>query len=224
MPNVTYPRLPTIRWSKKNLYFTVGLSGSIGAGKSSARKFFSEAGGQVLDADAIAKQYLHSSQLRSQFEKHFGMQIFTPDEKSIDTSKLAEIVFTNEANRKILNSLIHPLVQKHFQKVCQKLNQGDILVYDVPLLFEGGLHKDMDLNIAVDACVTLRQKRVMERNHWSVSEFIAREKSQFSAVKKCELADLIIKNEGTLPELKQAVYTIYNAVCQASTVQLGKSI
>ncbi len=205
-----YPELPPISWSQP--FFVLGLTGSPGSGKSTTAACFAQCGAQVFDADKVAKQVLHSSEMEQKLIDAFGPEIYDVDQAMICRQKLASIVFAAKDKRELLNNLIHPQVQRQLEKVCTILRAGDILVYDVPLLFEGRRNINMDLTVTVDAPEKLRYQRVHQRNGWSWQEFRKREASQFSAQKKQELADLVIVNKEGLQELQETVYCIYTGL------------
>ena len=207
-----YPSLPSIQWSRP--FFVIGLTGTIASGKSRAAVFLQEAGVKLLNADQSAKKILGTPRIQNRLSELFGKEIALPD-GSIERAALAKIVFSDPSKRALLNKLIHPLVQFEFEKSCAQLDAGEILVYDVPLLFEAGSTAQIDLSITMDAPQELRYKRVLQRNGWSKAEFLLREESQFSAEEKKQLADLVLVNTGDLGELKLALTVIYTAVQKA---------
>ncbi len=205
-----YPNLPKIFW--KRSFFLIGLTGTIASGKSQAASCFREVGAILEDADKIAKESLHMPQTKEKMLNAFGKDIFNSKGELL-RSHLAQMVFQDESKRKILNAIIHPMVQERLRKTCQTLVSGDILVYDVPLLFElQNRATPMDLNIVIDAPQRLRYQRIQKRNQWSYQEFLAREKSQFSADKKKQFADLVLMNVSSLSDLLKSVTVIYSAI------------
>ena len=207
--SVCYPELPQIFWNQP--FFLIGLTGTLGSGKSSAAAFFFQSGAKLQDADKSAKETLHLPEIQEKLYSLFGQAVFTAQGK-ISRKSLANLVFQDETKRVLLNDLIHPLVKKDLQKSCNQLSVGDILVYDAPLLFEAQQEAEMDLTITTDAPQNMRYDRVRERSGWSREEFIRRERSQFSVEKKKQLADLVLINEKSLPELGKTVFAVYSAV------------
>ena len=207
-----YPNLPSIQWSRP--FFVIGLTGTIASGKSRAAVFLQEAGAKLLNADQSAKKIIGTPKVQSRLVELFGKEI-TLQEGSISRAALAKIVFSDPNKRTLLNKLIHPLVQLEFEKSCTQLDAGEILVYDVPLLFEASRTAEIDLSITVDAPQELRYERVLRRNGWSKEEFLLREQSQFSAEEKKQLADLVLVNASDLGELQRALTVIYTAVQKA---------
>ena len=167
-----------------------------------------------MDADESARKITEDPEIQSKLVELFGEGILLRD-GSLSRKELAKIVFSEPKKGALLNGLIHPLVQLEFKKSCTALEAGDILVYDIPLLFEAGHSEELDLRIVTDAPQTLRYERARKRNNWSKEEFLLREQSQFSAEKKKQLADLVLINEYSMEELKEAGGRIYRAVQEA---------
>ena len=212
-----YPDLPRIQWQQP--FFVIGLTGSIASGKSCAAAFLQEAGAKLLDADQAARKILGTPKIEAEIPKLFGKAVISP-KGDIARQKLAKIAFSDPEKRAQLNELIHPLVRLEFEKSCASLKAGEILVYDVPLLFEAEHTSQVDLSITMDAPQDLRYERAWQRNGWSKAEFLLREQSQFSADKKKQLADLVLINTGDLQELKEALAVIYSAVQKAREISL----
>ncbi len=212
-----YPDLPLPVWAKP--YFLLGLSGTIAAGKSSAASFFQEAGAKVVDADLLARESLEQAQIQEQLHKAFGESVFTQSGKTAPEAlcrqALARIVFQDKKKRALLNSLIHPYVQKQWKLACNALAKGEILVYDAPLLFEAAAYKNMDWNVMIDAPVQLRYERAKHRNAWSWQDFQSREESQFSSKEKSRRADLVIVNTKGKNDLREAVRHVYSLIQKA---------
>ncbi len=201
--------MPPIVW--KNDRYLIGLTGGIGSGKSAAGRAFADAGAVVVDADLVARDALHSAELRPKLIDAFGEGILGADGE-IERPKLASLVFGDEDRRRALNALIHPHVRTEFRRRVEALRSGDVLVYDVPLLFETGAEQDFDLTIVVSANRKLRYERVRERNGWSRKEFEGREQSQMPLAEKEKRADLIISNEGSPEDLQNIVTEIFEHI------------
>ncbi|MBX7058797.1 MAG: dephospho-CoA kinase [Leptospirales bacterium] len=208
-----YPQLPVIRWRRP--YFLVGLSGGIGAGKSAAREAFAREGFQTLDADLLAREALHSEELRGALLAAFGQRIVDAEGR-INRATLAEIVFLDTGRREQLNALVHPAVEKAFEQARQLLRPGEALVYEVPLLFEKGRQADFDLTVTITAPAELRFARAASRNGWSREEFEQREAAQLPLAEKEARADLCIENSGSPEQLQQAITALAAAIRKAA--------
>lgn len=206
-----YPNLPPIVW--KTPIFVVGLTGALGSGKSTVTALFKELDVWVASADILAREILYSEQIRPNLLELFGQEILDTD-GVVSRHNLAHLVFTQPDELKKLNALIHPKVQKQFQKIRSSLKAGEIFIYDVPLLFEAKLQDQFDLTITVSAADTIRLERVKKRNNWSEQQFWDRDRSQLSLTEKEKMADLVIRNEGDAQALKAVIQNIYNHICK----------
>lgn len=213
---VVYPELPPIHW--RNIHsFLVGLTGGIGSGKSAAGRFFAEAGATVADADLIARDVLHSPELRVPLRAEFGPAVFD-EHGEVSRPAIAEIVFQAPERLQRLNAMIHPLVRKNFDRRRKSLPDGTVMVYDVPLLFENIPHeqfREFDLTMVVTAPLEVRYARVHARSGWPRDEFERREASQMPLLEKEQRADFVITNDGTEQQLQTAVRALYAAIVQA---------
>jgi dephospho-CoA kinase len=204
-----YPEIPDIRWS--GAVYLIGLTGSIGAGKSEASLYFKELGALVYSADEIAREILHRESTKRALLNHFGKMILDQN-GDLSNRAIADIVFADSAKLAILNTLIHPEVEKRYAEVRSGIPDGSLAVFDIPLLFETGKGGAFDLTIMISAPIELRLERVKRRNGWSEEEFLRREAAQMHPEEKEKIADLVIRNTGERLELKRAIADIYSNV------------
>jgi dephospho-CoA kinase len=172
----------------------VGLTGNIGSGKSIISQIFTALGVPVYHADEAAKKFLDDPEVISETVSNFGSQILT--EGKIDRKKLAGVVFSDEAQLKILNQIIHPRVRADLKKWISKHSGHAYVVQEAAILFESGFNEEFDKTILVVAPVDLAIKRVMERDGVSKEEVVKRMQNQWPQEKKIPLADFIIYNDG----------------------------
>ena len=133
----------------------VGLTGSSGSGKSEISKIFAENGFTVINLDELSKKVQSKgSECLEEIVSYFGENILFHD-GSLDRKALGEIVFTDSAKLKILNSITHKYILKAMDDIIDT-TKGDILL-DAPLLFESGLDKRCDKNIGV---ISVGQKQI----------------------------------------------------------------
>jgi len=175
----------------------IGLAGGIGAGKTSVAESFARQGAKVFDADAVAQAVLDREQIRDVLVDWWGKQIL--DERGhVDRRRVAERVFNDQAQRKRLESLIHPIVAARRNEMIEQA-QADpavrAIVLDVPLLFEVGLDKLCDRVIFVRADRADRLARLAETRGWGAEELDRREKNQWPLDKKLQFAHDIIDND-----------------------------
>lgn len=207
-----YPALPVLRWKRQS--FAVGLSGAIGAGKSTATRAFAAAGAAVLDADLVAREVLHSDDLRAALIGALGATIVGAD-GALDRERIAAQVFADAEARERLNALVHPAVWRRLQERIVGAPAGEILVCDIPLLFENAREAWFDLTIVISAPAEVRLRRVQERSGWSVEEFQRREAAQTPLAEKERRADLTLQNVGAPADLEAAVQHVYREIAAA---------
>lgn len=185
-------------WKKPSL--VAGITGSIGAGKSTFSSALKRHGVYILDADQLAHRVLHSPRMEGPLLQLLGDGVL--ENGSLSRKRIGGIVFHREDLRRRLNEMIHPVVREEFHEAVAQLKEGEILFYDVPLLFETGLNQDLDLTVTVVADDQDRQKRVLKRDGISREEFERRDGAQMNQKQKQELSDIIIRNDGRPESLK----------------------
>ncbi len=192
---------------RKKDRLVAGLTGSIGSGKSAAAEILKESGCIVLHADQMASQVLQSESLRPELERLFGNRIFRED-GSLSREEIASQVFSDREKRERLNSLIHPEVRSRFSETAASLKKGEILLYDIPLLFETGGEDTFDVIISVIAPTPVRQERVKKRNQMGADDFRKRDRTQTSADFKFLHSDAVILNDQGMAELQRSVISL----------------
>ena len=170
----------------------LGLTGNICSGKSQVEKILKDKGYKVFDLDIISHKFLENN---SDILNHF---------KTLDRKKIAKIVFSNEDEKKYLESVLYPLlynfILEEFKKDYEKI------VISGALLYEAGFDKIFDKIIYIDAPYEIRLNRLMKRNNLSETEAKIRLDCQNNDNKK--RADIIIDNSGTLDELKEIINSL----------------
>lgn len=189
---------------------TVGLTGGIGSGKSTVARLFAELGVTVIDADVIAREVVKIGKPAYQeILLHFGADILTSD-KTIDRSKLREIIFADSQKREWLEKLLHPIIlQELFNQAKQAKSEYCILI--IPLLFEAKLENDIHRILVVDAEEELQIQRVTQRDKVSKEQISATIKAQISRQKRLEATHDVIDNNQTLDDLKHQVEFLHRS-------------
>lgn len=192
----------------------IGLTGSIGSGKSTVAKRLSERGAHVLDADAFARAQtdLGSEGLR-EIVLSFGGDVLL-ENGALNRKKLAEMIFSSEEKRLRLNAILHPRILNAMREQAEAILKGEpeaVIVYDVPLLIETGEHNNMDRVWLVTADDETRIKRIVARDHCSIEAAKARIAAQMPQEKKLVYADEVIENGNDLPALYARVDALYDA-------------
>jgi dephospho-CoA kinase len=194
----------------------VGLTGGIGAGKSAVAQLLAERGAAVIDADAIARQVVApGTPGLAAVAEAFGPQLVRAD-GTLDREGLGAIVFGDPDARKRLESITHPLIGAETARRMAALPAGTMVVYDVPLLVEVGLHGAYDVVVVVEAPRELRLER-LERRGLAREQALARMASQASDADRRAVADVLIDNGGTLDDLRGQVAAAWPRIHEAGT-------
>lgn len=172
----------------------IGLTGGIGSGKTTVAKIFELLNVPVYYADEASKRLYHSDKnLIADLKKHFGEDVYTNEQ--LNRSKLAEIVFNAPDKLKLLNSMVHPLTIRD-AKEWMKVQTAPYIIKEAALLFESGSNEGLDYVIGVNAPLSIRIKRVMERDCVIEEQVLKRLNQQMDEEKKMSLCDFIINNNG----------------------------
>ena len=181
----------------------VALTGGIGSGKSLVGEILEELGALVIDSDQLAREVIErGSPGYEEVVTAFGDSILS--EGQIDRSKLAAVVFRESDLRKKLESIIHPLVREAAEKLARKLPSGAILINQIPLLVESDGAKRFDYVVTVSADEEIRRERLRLRGLKDY-EITQRMAAQVSDSEREKIANYIIRNDGSIDELTQAV-------------------
>ncbi len=185
----------------------VGLTGGIGSGKSTVAKMLAEAGLTVVDADRIAREIMEpGSPVLDEVAAEFGADLVS-DEGVLDRGELARRAFATEETTQRLNAITHPAIRAESkQQFAAAANRGEeVAVYDMPLLVELGLHRDMDLTVVVDVEVEERVRRLVNTRGLDEQDVRARISRQISDDARKAVADVVIDNNGDLAALASQV-------------------
>lgn len=178
---------------------TIGLTGGIAAGKSTALAAFERLGAATISSDAVVHELLDSEPLIGRLTERWGGDV-APGGR-VDRNKIGEIVFADPDELGWLESQIHPLVGERIGAWLDSLPAGtDVAVVEVPLLFEGEMAPVFDTTVAVVAADEVRRARAEARGHTLVGE---REARQLSQDEKADRAEHVIENDGTLEDLER---------------------
>ncbi len=188
----------------------VGLTGGIGAGKSTVAELFARLGALVIDADQLARMAIErGSDGFADVMLRFGEDVIVNGD--IDRKKLAEIVFSDEQARKDLEAIVHPRVQALFAEAVADLDHDDILIYEIPLLVETGAAEKFDHVITVESEIELRKERLLKKGLY-ISQIEKRMASQASEEARTAVADSVIRNDGDEDSLLRQVENLWESV------------
>ena len=188
----------------------VGLTGGIGAGKSTVARRLAELGATVVDSDKIAREVVEpGTDGLKEIVAAFGPEVLAED-GSLNRPALAAKVFGNEENRSRLNSIVHPRVRDRAVELTGKAPADGIVVQDIPLLVENGMAPAFHLVVVVDADVELRVRRLTTSRGMDEKDVRARIGAQASEEQRREAADVWLDNSGTEQEIRAAVDELWH--------------
>ena len=189
----------------------IGLTGSLGTGKTTVAAMFADFGAKVLNADRIAHQQITpKGACFKRVVRTLGKNILTAGR--IDRRKVAASVFTNSRQLHKLERIIHPVVRKVLRTKIQEYKKGKgkvVVVMDVALLFESKLNVDSDLTVVVKTSRVTQINRAIKQLNITKADAKRRIKAQMPLEKKIRIADMIIDNNGTLTNTKKQVKQIW---------------
>jgi dephospho-CoA kinase len=192
--------------------FVTGLTGGIATGKSTVAGIFRQAGATIIDADEIAHAVVRQGQ--SAWEKivaHFGEKILLPDGE-INRVRLGDIIFKDIQQKDVLNRIVHPEV---FREMARQVDAaavaepGGVIIMDVPLLIESGMHTTMPEVILVYTPEAIQIRRLMQRDGLGEVDARARVDSQMPIEEKRAKSSIIIDNSADLNTTRIRTMDVY---------------
>jgi len=193
---------------------SVALTGNIASGKSTVGAVWAARGARVIEADALARLAVApGTEVLEQIADRWGRDVLLPSGE-LDRSAIREIVFRDPDERLWLESVIHPVVGRlRAEEAAAEADAGaDVVVSDIPLLFEGGLEDRFDLVVLVDAPEAVRRTRLIELRGLdpdSADRIIA---AQMLSALKRDRADIIIDNVGSLADLERRAREVWTTI------------
>ena len=186
----------------------VGLTGGIASGKSTVSNLFRKYGIEIVDADKVAKEVSEKKESIEKISNIFGKDILDSDGKIV-REKLREKAFKNRELLQELNKIIHPQVMEYFKRKKEENSKDEILIFDIPLLYETKVECLYGKIIVGGGDVQKQIRRVVARD--GSSEELAKKIifNQMPLDEKIKKADIVIMNDGTLDELEAKVMKIY---------------
>ncbi|KRB75891.1 dephospho-CoA kinase [Nocardioides sp. Root190] len=190
----------------------VGLTGGIASGKSTVSTLLRELGAVVIDADQLAREVVAKGTpgLAAVVEA-FGPELLTP-EGDLDRPKMGAIVFNDEAKRRTLEGIVHPLVFERYAALEASAPADAIVVHDIPLLVESGQAAGFDAVIVVDAPEELQIERMVRDRGWTEEDARSRIAAQATREQRRAVATHLVENTGTREDLRQRVTEVFEAL------------
>jgi dephospho-CoA kinase len=190
----------------------VGLTGGIASGKSTVSSILRELGAVVIDADLIAREVVAAGTpgLAAVVEA-FGPEMLTPDGE-LDRPRMGALVFADEAQRRVLEAIVHPLVFERYAELEAAAPTDGIVVHDIPLLVESGRAEEFDAVIVVDAPEELQVERMVRDRGWTEDDARARIAAQATREQRRAVATYLIENTGSREDLRRRVEDVHSAL------------
>ena len=188
----------------------VGLTGGIAMGKSTVSDILRSRGAIIIDADAIAREVVEPGTPGfDQVVAEFGEGILD-ESGAIDRPRLGVLVFSDEAARKRLEAIVHPLVFLRIVELEEQASEGSVVVHDIPLLAESGRADGFDAVIVVDAPLETQIERMVRDRGWTEKDARARIAAQATSEARRAIATYLIENTGTREDLARRVGEVFD--------------
>src|SRR6185312_15077468 len=191
----------------------IGLTGGIGAGKSTVSSTFSDLGGIVVDGDVIAREVVEpGTEGLSKLVDAFGKDILHED-GSLNRPALAGIAFSDDEKRQTLNGIVHPLVADRRSELITSAVESErnpVVVEDIPLLVESGMAPMFPLVVIVHADIETRISRLVEHRGFSEEDAKARIAAQATEEQRRAVADVWLDNSGSAGELVEQARALWH--------------
>ena len=192
----------------------IALTGGIGSGKSTVAGRWVELGATEVDADLLAREVVEpGSEGLAAVVEHFGADVLNPD-GSLNRAKLAEHAFASDDERKALEALLHPRIQK---LALERTNTVDgVVIYTIPLFVETTSPLRFDHVVAISCDEEVRIQRLIQNRGMSESEARTRIASQATDLEREAVADVVIDSNCSLDELFQRADEVYARLTRAA--------
>ena len=189
----------------------IGLTGSVGAGKSSVARRLGARGALVIDADVLARRATEDPAVLERIAEALGPELLV--DGRLARAATARRVFDDPAARRRLEAIVHPWVRRAMvaaeAAAMATATPAPLVVHDVPLLFENGLDADMDATVVVDAPFAQRVARLAARSGMDEAAVRARDAAQLDPAEKARRATFVIDNRGDEEDLDAAVADLW---------------
>ena len=201
------PTASNKRKGSLSMTYLLGLTGGIASGKSTVSQVFKDKGIQVVDADRLARQVVEpGSPGLDRLVDYFGREILTQD-GGLDRKYLGDLIFRDSQAKEAVNRILHPLIGQSIQgQIEAAIGQDlDLLVLDIPLLYETGQAGDFQAVMVVSLPHEDQVSRLMDRDGIDRDQALRKIRAQMPLEEKVKLADYIVDNSGSKEETRQQV-------------------
>ena len=182
----------------------IGLTGGIASGKSTVGRMLSEQNFPVIDTDKLARKVVEPGKpALKELVKTFGTEILK-DDKTLDRHRMLEMILIDAGTRRLVENIIHPYVFKRMDQTLQQLaaSGNNIVIVEVPLLFEAGWQDLFDYIVSVIAPEPICIKRLAERKQMSIDKASRWMATQIPQEVKAKKSDYVVHNNAGLDELQ----------------------
>jgi dephospho-CoA kinase len=194
-------------------HLRIGITGGMGAGKSTICKIFGQLDVPIYDADSRAKWLMsNDKELRKAITDNFGWDSYTRKDE-LNREYLGKVVFNNEEQLKILNSIVHPAVMKDYEIWTLEHKNKPYSLKEAALLFESESYKSLHKVIVVTSPIETRIGRIIKRDHVKREDILKRIQNQRTDRERMSMADWVIYNDGVHSLIEQTL-EIHHTILQ----------
>lgn len=194
----------------------IGLTGGIGAGKSTAAEALASHGAVIIDADLLAREVVApGTPGLAAVEARFGSELVPGGE--LDRSALGKLIFADPAARRDLESIIHPAVRARAAELERAAGPEAVVVQVIPLLVETGQQHAFDVVIVIDADHETQVARLQARNGLSRAEAEERIAAQATREQRIAAADIVVPNDGSVTQLRTRIADAWAELMSSGT-------
>lgn len=193
----------------------IGITGGIACGKTEVAKVFQKKGALILSGDQIGKEVVEKNKnVLKELARTFSQDILNKN-GTLNRRKLGEIAFADRESKEKLNQIVHPHLLKELRKRITGLRRDRrdaVVVVDAALIVEWGLEEELDWLIFVESKREDKIRRLLKEKGYSRREALNRIKSQFPESTKKEKADIVIRNDRGLGELRKRADEVWKKI------------
>lgn len=191
----------------------IGLTGGIATGKSTVASIFKSLGLPIIDADGLIKKIYKKEETIEFIKKNFPEAFIN---QQIDFKRLREIVFNDDSNLSKVESYLYQFMPSEFKNAFLQFQNPEFVIYDVPLLFEKGLDKFVDISICVYANEATQIERIIKRDQVTREQAIKVLAHQMPIEEKRRKASFTVENSGAMDELNQNVRELLRKILESA--------
>ncbi len=203
------------------MHSPIGLTGGPGCGKSAAATCLADAGFDIIDTDALAREAVEPGRRATRaILRDFGARFFDPDGR-LRRDDLARLVFADDAARERLNAIVHPVIRAMWKSAARRSAEaGRPCAVVIPLLFESSLEKEFAATVCVGCSPQTQQGRLLARG-WDDTMIRMRVAAQLPLEEKCRRATYVIWNDGPIDLLRDQIATLVRLLASDPPKKLG---